>query len=69
MQKDLREQRMGPAKKVAVDAAGNPTPAALGFAKNAGVPFEKLTLVSTTKRRISFSGNFSQGPKNSTSSS
>ena len=49
MQKDLREQRMGPAKKVAVDAAGNPTPAALGFARNAGVPFEKLTLVSTPK--------------------
>ena len=33
MQKDLREQRMGPRSKGCVDAAGNPTPAALGFAK------------------------------------
>jgi glycyl-tRNA synthetase beta chain len=48
-QKDLREVRTGPAKKVAVDSAGNPTPAALGFAKNAGVPFENLTVVSTAK--------------------
>ncbi|HSE42574.1 MAG TPA: glycine--tRNA ligase subunit beta [Acidobacteriota bacterium] len=49
MQKDLREQRMGPAKKVAIDSAGNPTPAALGFARNAGIPFEQLKVVSTPK--------------------
>jgi glycyl-tRNA synthetase beta chain len=48
-QKDLREVRTGPAKKVAVDSAGKPTPAALGFAKNAGVPFESLTVISTPK--------------------
>src|SRR5262245_10242025 len=49
MQQDLIEQRMGPARKVAFDAAGNPTPAGLGFAKSAGVPFEKLTIVTTPK--------------------
>ncbi len=49
MQQDLREQRMGPAKKVAFDSAGNPTPAGLGFAKSAGIPFEKLMVVSTPK--------------------
>lgn len=49
MQQDLKEQRMGPARKVAFDAAGNPTPAGLGFAKSAGIPFEKLTITSTPK--------------------
>lgn len=49
MQQDLKEQRMGPARKVAFDAAGNPTPAGLGFAKSAGVPFEKLAVASTPK--------------------
>jgi glycyl-tRNA synthetase beta chain len=49
IQTTLRDQRMGPPSKVALDAAGNPTPAGLGFAKNAGVPFEKLKFVSTPK--------------------
>src|SRR5262245_47201325 len=49
MQQDLKEQRMGPARKVAFDAAGNPTQAGLGFAKSAGVSFEKLTIASTPK--------------------
>ncbi len=48
-QKDLREQKMGPPRKVAIDAGGLPTPAGLGFAKNAGVPFEKLNFVTTPK--------------------
>ena len=49
MQQDLKEQRTGPARKVAFDAAGNPTPAGLGFAKSAGLPFEKLGITSTPK--------------------
>ena len=49
MQQDLKEQRTGPARKVAFDAAGNPTPAGLGFAKSAGVPFEKLGITTTPK--------------------
>ena len=48
-QQDLREQKMGPPRKVALDATGQPTPAGLGFAKNAGVPFKKLQVVSTPK--------------------
>jgi glycyl-tRNA synthetase beta chain len=48
-QQDLREQKMGPPRKVALDPAGQPTAAGLGFAKNAGVPFKKLKFVSTPK--------------------
>ena len=48
-QQDLREQKMGPPRKVAVDPAGQPTPAGLGFAKNAGIPFRKLQFVTTPK--------------------
>lgn len=48
-QQDLHEQKIGPPVKVAIDAGGQPTPAGLGFAKNAGVPFEKLKVVSTGK--------------------
>jgi glycyl-tRNA synthetase beta chain len=54
MQQDLKEQRMGPARKVAFDPAGNPTPAGLGFAKSSGVPFEKLSITSTPKGEYLF---------------
>jgi glycyl-tRNA synthetase beta chain len=49
MQKDLEEVRMGPPKKVAMDASGKPTPAGLGFAKNVGVAFDQLKMVDTPK--------------------
>jgi glycyl-tRNA synthetase beta chain len=49
MQQDLQEVRMGPPRKVAFDAAGNPTPAGLGFAKNLGVTLEQLKTVDTPK--------------------
>jgi glycyl-tRNA synthetase beta chain len=49
IQQDLRELKTGPPKKVAIDQNGEPTPAALGFAKNAGVPFKKLEFVNTPK--------------------
>ena len=35
-------ERKGPAVNAGLDAAGNPTPALLGFAKSCGVPIEKL---------------------------
>lgn len=48
-QSDLREERLGPPKKVAIGADGNPTPAGLGFAKNLGVAFDQLKIVQTPK--------------------
>ena len=48
-QKDLREAKMGPPRKVAIDTEGQWTPAGMGFAKNAGVPIEKLKFVTTPK--------------------
>ncbi len=48
-QKDRREQKLGPPRKVALDASGNATPAGAGFAKNAGIPFQKLKFVTTPK--------------------
>jgi len=49
MQKDLREEKLGPPRRVAVDQNGTPTPAGLGFAKNAGLTFKKLKFVTTPK--------------------
>lgn len=39
----------GPAVRVAFDADGNPTPAARGFARNAGIPVESLERIKTAK--------------------
>lgn len=41
-QPDQTETRKGPSRRVAFDAAGNPTRAALGFARKAGVAVEEL---------------------------
>lgn len=49
LQKDLQEVRMGPPRKVAIDAGGKPTPAGIGFAKNVGVAFDQLKVVDTPK--------------------
>ena len=40
MQQDLKEQRTGPARKVALMLLDLKTPAGLGFAKSVGLPFE-----------------------------
>ncbi len=48
-QEDLEETLSGPPVSAAFDAAGKPTPAALGFAKKQGVTFEELSRVSTPK--------------------
>ncbi|HEY4491628.1 MAG TPA: glycine--tRNA ligase subunit beta, partial [Acidobacteriota bacterium] len=49
MQKDLREQKLGPPVKIAYDSDGRATPAGLGFAKNVGVSFEKLQKIETPR--------------------
>ena len=48
-QDDVIIEKMGPAKKVAFDDQGNPTKAALGFAKGQGVEFSELETVFTDK--------------------
>lgn len=49
LQRDLREERTGPPKKVAFGADGNLTAAGLGFAKNLGIPPEQLKIIQTPK--------------------
>ena len=48
-QEDLDETITGPPVSAAYGADGQPTPAALGFAKKQGVSFEQLTRVQTPK--------------------
>ncbi|MDI9613367.1 MAG: glycine--tRNA ligase subunit beta [Acidobacteriota bacterium] len=48
-QGDLEETIMGPPRRVAYDAAGNPTRAALAFAEKNGVPLAKIGVVATPK--------------------
>lgn len=46
---DTVENRMGPAKQAAFDADGNPTKAALGFARSAGVDISAVGFAQTPK--------------------
>src|SRR5215212_4006275 len=48
-QEDLDETITGPPVSAAFNAAGEPTPAALGFAKKQGVAFEALERIKTDK--------------------
>ena len=48
-QPDRTEEILGPPKKAAFDAEGNPTPAAFGFAKKFGAKIEDLKLKETEK--------------------
>ena len=48
-QKDVEIKRIGPSKQAAFDSKGNPTKAAIGFAKGQSVPVESLTVVETEK--------------------
>ena len=48
-QRDEETRKIGPSKQAAFDANGNPTKAAMGFAKGQSVPVESLTLVETGK--------------------
>ncbi len=48
-QPDRSEQKRGPAIKAAFDAEGNPTKAAIGFAKGLGIEPSELTTIKTDK--------------------
>lgn len=48
-QRPLSRQIVGPSAKVAFDSEGKPTPAALGFARAQGIPWESL-IVKTLER-------------------
>ncbi|WP_201570675.1 glycine--tRNA ligase subunit beta [Psychrobacter nivimaris] len=48
-QPDRTEQKRGPAIKAAFDAEGNPTRAAMGFAKSLGIEASELTTINTDK--------------------
>ena len=48
-QPDRSEQKRGPAIKAAFDAEGNPTRAALGFAKGLGIEANELITINTDK--------------------
>ena len=48
-QRDEETKKIGPSKQAAFDAKGNPTKAAIGFAKSQSVPVESLTMIQTEK--------------------
>ena len=48
-QPDLEETLTGPPVRAAVTAGGEPTPAALGFARKQGVPVDRLIRIDTPK--------------------
>jgi glycyl-tRNA synthetase beta chain len=48
-QDDLLETISGPPKKVAYDAAGSPTKAAIAFAEKNGIPLSKIKIIQTQK--------------------
>ena len=48
-QPDRTEEKRGPAIKAAFDAEGNPTRAAIGFAKGLGIEASELTTINTDK--------------------
>jgi glycyl-tRNA synthetase beta chain len=50
-QADRMLDRTGPAEQVALDAEGQPTPAALGFARSVGKAFEELDWLETDQGR------------------
>jgi glycyl-tRNA synthetase beta chain len=53
-QPTLRTEAMGPARQIAYDSDGNPTKAALGFARGQGVDVSELKLVATDKGEYLF---------------
>jgi glycyl-tRNA synthetase beta chain len=48
-QRDEESRKIGPSKQAAYDEKGNPTKAAIGFARGQSIPVESLTLVQTEK--------------------
>jgi len=48
-QRDIEVKKVGPSKQAAFDAKGNPTQAAIGFARSQSVSVESLKLIQTEK--------------------
>ena len=48
-QEDQLVEKLGPAKKVAYDEQGNPTKAALGFARGQGIDISEVEIIATDK--------------------
>lgn len=48
-QRDEETKKVGPSKQAAFDERGNPTRAAIGFAKSQSVPLESLIVIQTEK--------------------
>ncbi len=48
-QRDVEAKKIGPSRQAAFDSNGNPTKAAIGFAKGQSVPVESLEVVQTEK--------------------
>ena len=48
-QEDQTIEKMGPAKKTAFDENGNPTKAAIGFARGQGLEISQLETITTEK--------------------
>src|SRR5512136_1633241 len=48
-QRDVETKKIGPSKQAAFDSKGNPSPAAIGFAKSQSVSVEALKLIQTEK--------------------
>lgn len=48
-QRDEEIKKIGPSKAVSFDSSGNPTKAAIGFAKGQSVPVESLEVIETEK--------------------
>jgi glycyl-tRNA synthetase beta chain len=48
-QSDVEVKKIGPSKQAAYDSKGDPTKAAIGFAKSQSVPIESLILIQTEK--------------------
>ncbi|MGM0507613.1 MAG: glycine--tRNA ligase subunit beta [Fusobacteriota bacterium] len=60
-QEDLRETNTGPSKDIAYDDSGEPTKAAIGFAKSQGVEIIDLEIVETKKGEYIAASTFTKG--------
>ena len=49
VQTDLVTEKLGPARSIAFDADGNPTKAAVGFARGQGIDISQVTIAQTDK--------------------
>jgi len=55
-QEDQVVEKLGPAKRVSYDDEGNPTKAALGFAKSQGIDISEVGTMVTERESTSASG-------------